>query len=66
MEQKVRRPALMIYGEYDIVPQTDMTAFADDLEAHTLACGHWIQQEQPDATNSILVEWLNRKMKPLF
>ncbi len=66
LEQKVRQPALMIYGQYDMVPQMDMSAYVDDLEVHTLECGHWIQQEQPQATNDILLEWLDRKAKPLL
>ena len=66
LEQKVVQPALMLYGKYDMVPQADMSAYVRDLELHTLDCGHWIQQEEPAATNRILVEWLNRKMKPLF
>jgi pimeloyl-ACP methyl ester carboxylesterase len=64
--QKVPHPALMIYGRHDMVPQTDMTGYVDDLEIHTLDCGHWIQQEKPVETNEILIEWLNRRMKPLF
>ncbi len=64
--QKVVQPALMIYGKHDMVPATDMSGYVDDLETHTLDCGHWIQQEQPEATNAIVVDWLNRRMKPLF
>ena len=63
VEQKVTCPSLMIYGQYDMVPQSDMSAFVQDLEIHTLECGHWIQQEQPEKTNEILLEWLERKMK---
>ena len=66
VEQKVVQPALMIYGAHDMVPQTDMTGYVDDLEVHTLDCGHWIQQEKPEETNKILLEWLDRRMKPLF
>lgn len=66
VEQKVRQPALMIYGEHDMVPKTDMTPYVDDLEVHTLECGHWIQQEKPEETNRILLDWLARRMKPLF
>lgn len=65
VEQKVTQPALMIYGQHDMVPPTDMTGYVDDLESHTLDCGHWIQQEKPSETNAILIEWLNRRMKPL-
>jgi pimeloyl-ACP methyl ester carboxylesterase len=66
IEQRVNQPALMIHGKYDIVPQLDISAYVPDLETHTLECGHWIQQEKPEETNTILVEWLNRRMKPLF
>ncbi len=65
LTQKVIHPALMIYGKYDMVPQIDMGSYVDDLETHTLECGHWIQQEKPEETNEILIEWLNRRMKPL-
>ncbi|MCH7743204.1 MAG: alpha/beta hydrolase [Proteobacteria bacterium] len=63
VEQKITCPSLMIYGQYDMVPQSDMTPFVADLETHTLECGHWIQQEEPEKTNEILLEWLQRKMK---
>lgn len=65
VEQKVTQPALMIYGKYDMVPQSDMSPYVADLEIHTLECGHWIQQEKPVETNEILVNWLDRKMKPV-
>jgi pimeloyl-ACP methyl ester carboxylesterase len=66
VEQKVVHPALMIHGQHDMVPATDMSGYVDDLELHRLDCGHWIQQEKPEETNAILIEWLNRRMKPLF
>ena len=66
VEQKVIHPSLMIYGQHDMVPQSDMSGYVDDLEVHTLDCGHWIQQEKPQETNQILVEWLDRRMRPLF
>ncbi|MGB1685185.1 MAG: alpha/beta fold hydrolase [Pseudomonadales bacterium] len=65
VEQKVKLPALMIHGKYDIVPELDISAYVPDLETHRLECGHWIQQEKPTETNSILIEWLDRRMKPL-
>ncbi len=66
LSQEVTQPALMIYGQYDMVPQADMAGHVGDLELHTLDCGHWIQQEQPEAVNRILLDWLERRMKPLF
>lgn len=66
VEQKVRQPSLMIFGEYDTAPNADMTHFVDDLEVHTLPCGHWIQQEAPAETNRILLEWLDQKARRQF
>ncbi|MFT5794825.1 MAG: pimeloyl-ACP methyl ester carboxylesterase, partial [Saprospiraceae bacterium] len=66
VEQLVRQPALMIYGAHDMVKAADMTAYVPDLEIHTLPCGHWIQQELPVETNRLLLDWLERRMRPLF
>ncbi len=66
LEQRVEHPALMIYGRYDMVRPVDMSDSVADLEIHTLDCGHWIQQEKPVETNDILIDWLNRRMKPLY
>lgn len=66
VEQRIRQPALMIYGEYDMVRKADMTAYVADLEVHTLPCGHWIQQELPQETNRLLLDWLERRMRPFF
>ncbi len=63
--QKVNVPAMMIYGTHDMVPQIDMSAHVPDLEVQELECGHWIQQERPDETNALLLDWLERRMKPL-
>ena len=58
----VHMPALMIHGQFDMVPANPRIAqFVHDLEQHTLACGHWIQQEEPAATNNLLIDWLNRR-----
>ena len=60
-EQTVTQPALMIYGTYDLVqPRADLQSVVPNVETHTLPCGHWIQQEQPEATNTLLLEWLQR------
>lgn len=64
--QQVIHPTLMIYGAHDMVQQVDMSAHVADLEVHELDCGHWIQQEQPELTNRILLDWLDRRMRPLF
>ena len=66
VEHKVTHPSLMIYGSHDMVQPLDMSETVVDLETHTLECGHWIQQEKPQETNEILIDWLDRRMKPLF
>lgn len=66
VEQKVSQPTLMIHGRYDMVPALDISPWVADLETFTLECGHWIQQEQPQETNRLLVDWLGRRMKPLY
>lgn len=61
-EQKIKVPVLMIYGEHDMVPKSDtLDTHVDDLEVHTLDCGHWIQQERPEETNRLMLEWLERR-----
>lgn len=66
VKQQVGVPALMIYGKYDMVPPLDMSAHVPDLEEHHLECGHWIQQEKPEETNRILLQFLEQKMRPLI
>jgi pimeloyl-ACP methyl ester carboxylesterase len=61
VEQKIHQPALMIYGNYDMVPKSEnLTQFVPDVETHSLECGHWIQQEKPAETNTIMLDWLQR------
>ena len=64
---KVAQPCLMITADRDpVLPASladGMAAFSDDLEvAHLTDCGHWSQQECPEAVNSILLDWLDRRI----
>ncbi len=66
MEQKVRVPGLMIMAEDDVVLPPSMAdgmeRFVPDLErALITACGHWTQQEKPEETNRIMIDWLKRR-----
>ncbi|MGD8417579.1 MAG: alpha/beta hydrolase [Pseudomonadales bacterium] len=62
VEQKIHQPALMIYGEHDMVPASPtLGMFVPDLETATLDCGHWIQQERPAETNDLILDWLTRR-----
>ncbi len=66
VEPNLYMPTLMIHGTYDSVPQNKrMPRFVHDLEMHELPCGHWIQQECPDATNDLIIDWLQRRVAPL-
>jgi len=65
IEQKVEQPALMIYGQHDSVPQfPKITDYVPNIEVHTLDCGHWIQQERPQETNQIMLNWLATHYPP--
>jgi pimeloyl-ACP methyl ester carboxylesterase len=55
----VKAPALMIYGDHDMIPKSDtLLHFVPNVDVETLACGHWIQQEMPEETNSLILNWL--------
>ncbi|CAM3351430.1 alpha/beta fold hydrolase [Nocardioides dubius] len=57
----ITQPALLLIGEHDPVrrfTQTDPALFADLTERVIPGAGHHVQQEQPDAVNAALVEFL--------
>ena len=64
LPDKVDAPALMVMAERDPVLSP---ALAEGMEArvpnvHKVLihdCGHWTQQEQPEALNAALIEWLD-------
>ena len=63
VRQRVDQPALMLYGRYDMVARNPkLETYVPDVETHTLECGHWIQQEQPEETNRLILDWLARRM----
>ncbi len=58
----IRQPALMIYGDRDIVPKSEnLTEFVPNVEVVSFDCGHWIQQERPEETNRAILDWLGRR-----
>jgi pimeloyl-ACP methyl ester carboxylesterase len=62
LPQRVDVPALMIHGTYDIVPPSDkLSTFVPDVEVLEFPCGHWIQQERPEETNTAILDWLSRR-----
>jgi soluble epoxide hydrolase/lipid-phosphate phosphatase len=67
VDMTVRQPALFVQAADDVflaTDQGDLTGqFTTDLERHVIAdCGHWIQQERPEAVNDLLLSWLRRRV----
>ncbi len=58
----IQQPALMIYGERDLIPPLDNLAdFVPNVEIVTLDCGHWIQQEMPEQATQAILAWLKQQ-----
>lgn len=58
----IRQPALMVYGDRDLVARSEnLTEFVPNVEVVSLDCGHWIQQEQPEETTRVLLNWLHER-----
>ena len=65
-EQKVPHPSLMICAADDrVLPPSmaeGMDKYVPDLETHIIDdCGHWTQNEQPDALARLMTDWLTRR-----
>lgn len=55
----IRHPALMIYGLQDPIPLSEnLSEFVPNVAIRSLDCGHWIQQERPEETTQVMLEWL--------
>jgi pimeloyl-ACP methyl ester carboxylesterase len=69
--RRIEQPALFIGGTKDPAstafgaladPFAAMLPHAPNAEGHMIeGCGHWTQQERPEAVNRILLEWLGRQ-----
>ena len=58
----IRQPALMIYGDRDVIPRAEnLSDVVPHVEEVGLDCGHWIQQEKPEETNRVILDWLARQ-----
>lgn len=58
----IQQPALMIYGDRDVVARgPNLTTFVPNVEIASLDCGHWIQQEKPEETSHVILDWLERQ-----
>ena len=55
----VNAPALMIYGDHDMIPKSEtLSDFVPNVEVESLPCGHWVQQEMPEETTALILNWL--------
>jgi pimeloyl-ACP methyl ester carboxylesterase len=65
-ERRVEQPALFLTGERDPVsrfmPAEAMRGRVSDLRAEVVVpgAGHWVQQEEPEAVNAALLDFLGR------
>lgn len=58
----IRQPALMIYGDYDVIPKFEgLDTFVPHVTEVSLDCGHWIQQERPEETTRFILNWLEKR-----
>lgn len=67
-ERRVEQPALFLLGDKDPVGTLEahtlqkMPSWVSDLEQHIVEdCGHWIQSEQPEQVNRLLLGFLERR-----
>ena len=63
---KVTQPSLMVMAELDaVLPPSSadgMGAYVTDLEKALIAgSGHWTQQEKPEETSRVILDWLGRR-----
>jgi pimeloyl-ACP methyl ester carboxylesterase len=58
----IHQPTLMIYGDRDMVAKApNLKRFVPNVEVLSFDCGHWIQQEVPEQTNQVVLDWLDRQ-----
>ena len=66
LPERIDRPALMVCAEHDPVLRPAMSEGMEDRISDLTRvliedCGHWTQQEQPDAVNAAMIDWLDRR-----
>ncbi|WP_444912272.1 alpha/beta fold hydrolase [Microbulbifer sp. PAAF003] len=58
----IQKPTLMIYGDHDLIPRSpDIKNFVPNVDEVNLNCGHWIQQERPEETTQLILNWLEQQ-----
>lgn len=62
VNQKIRLPALMIVADKDPLLTPEMSLpikkYVSNIIVKHIDCGHWTQQEAPDETNKIILDFL--------
>jgi len=66
LPDRIERPCLMLTAEHDVVLPPSMAegmpSLIADLETVLIrGSGHWTQQEQPEAVNRAMLDWLGRR-----
>ncbi len=66
LPEKVAAPSLMVMAELDaVLPPSaadGMEAYVPDLEKALIkGSGHWTQQERPEETSRVILDWLDRR-----
>ncbi|GAB2901948.1 alpha/beta fold hydrolase [Microbulbifer echini] len=57
----IQKPTLMIYGDRDLISKSaNLKEFVPNVDVVSLDCGHWIQQEEPEETNQVILKWLEQ------
>lgn len=57
----IQHPTLMIYGDRDMIPKSErLPEFVPNVEEVSIDCGHWIQQEAPEKTTQVILNWLDK------
>lgn len=60
----ITHKALMIYGSKDPVLQSPTLSHnVPNVDIEIITCGHWIQEEKPIETNTIIIDWLRKWQK---
>lgn len=66
-DQTVRAPSLWVGAELDLFIPPEraegMEAIIPDLEKHVIAgSGHWVSWEKPEELNTVVIDWLTRRI----
>jgi pimeloyl-ACP methyl ester carboxylesterase len=67
-KKKIQIPSLLIWGENDAVFDISLTKGMDSFFEQPLkinyipACSHWVQEEQPEIVNQLLLDFLLKSL----